>query len=226
MRFNRPVGIYLLLWPTLWSLWIVSQGKPHIHVLVIFILGVIMLRSAGCVMNDIADCDFDRHVTRTKDRPLTAGKVTLLEAYLILFFLLVGGLLLVLFLNVLTIILAIIGAGLLLLYPFLKRYTHWPQFGLGLAFSWGVPMASAAQSDTVFPIVWLVFIAALIWTMAYDTQYAMVDRADDSKIGIKSTAILFKQWDCFIIGVLQSLFLALILLIGWLLQCSYIFYTG
>jgi 4-hydroxybenzoate polyprenyltransferase len=226
MRLNRPIGIYLLLWPTLWALWIVSHGKPQIHVLVIFILGVIILRSAGCVMNDIADRDFDRHVMRTKDRPLTTGKITLLEAYVLLIFLLAGGLLIVLFLNMLTIVLAIIGALLLLLYPFLKRYTHWPQFGLGLAFSWGIPMASAAQSDTIFPIVWLVFIASLIWTMVYDTQYAMVDRADDKKIGIKSTAILFGHWDRLIIGVMQSLFLTLILLIGWLSQYSFIFYIG
>jgi 4-hydroxybenzoate polyprenyltransferase len=226
MRLHKPIGILLLLWPTLWALWLAADGKPDISIVLIFILGVIVMRSAGCVINDIADRQFDGLVMRTKERPLVSGKVSV-KAALILFGLLIAlAFMLVLLLNGLSILLAIIGALLAIGYPFLKRFTHLPQAGLGLAFSWGVPMAFAAELNEVPTKAWILFIAAAIWPVIYDTFYAMVDRADDIKAGVKSTAILFGKNDRLVIGLLQGLFLILMIVIGKIFQLNFPYYLG
>lgn len=226
MRLNKPVGIYLLLWPTLWGLWLAAEGIPSFFVLFVFISGVVLMRSAGCVINDIADRKWDRYVTRTRDRPLTSGKMTT-RAALILFFLLLGcAFFLVLQLNVLTIQLAFIAAAVAVIYPFMKRFTHLPQLGMGVAFSLGIPMAFAAESNTIPLRAWILFLAAMIWPIMYDTLYAMADREDDKKIGIKSTAILFEKWDRPIIGFLQILFLAMMLFVGSVFQLHRVYYAS
>ncbi|RME32807.1 MAG: 4-hydroxybenzoate octaprenyltransferase [Gammaproteobacteria bacterium] len=214
MRLDRPIGIYLLLWPTLWALWIAAAGRPDPWVLTVFVVGVVVMRSAGCVLNDLADRDFDRHVRRTRERPLAAGRVTPREALL-----LAGGLLLLAFglvltLNRLAIALAPVGLLLAATYPFAKRYTYLPQFHLGLAFGWAVPMAFAAQTGSLPPEAWLLLIANVLWSVVYDTMYAMADREDDLKIGVRSTAILFGEMDRFWIGVLQGLLLLTLWLVG------------
>ncbi|MDX1397917.1 MAG: 4-hydroxybenzoate octaprenyltransferase, partial [Oceanospirillum sp.] len=203
MRIDRPIGTYLLLWPTLWALWIAAEGIPDWDVLVIFVLGVISMRAAGCVINDFADRKIDGHVERTKERPLATGDVTAKEAiglFIVLGLISFG---LVLMTNPLTILLSLGGIMLAFMYPFMKRYTHLPQVVLGAAFSWAIPMAYAAQTNSVPVEAWLLFAAKLLWTVAYDTQYAMVDRNDDVKIGVKSTAILFGELDRHIIALLQ-----------------------
>ncbi|PVZ70462.1 4-hydroxybenzoate octaprenyltransferase [Pelagibaculum spongiae] len=216
MRLDRPVGSLLLLWPTLWALWIAGNGMPKASVVAVFIAGVFLMRSAGCVINDYADRKVDGHVERTKNRPLASGRVTGTEALVLFGLLGLLALILVFTQNTLTIIMAFAGAVFATVYPFLKRYTNLPQLGLGIAFSWSVPMAFAAETATVPMIAWLVFVLNLIWTIAYDTQYAMVDRPDDLKIGIKSTAILFGNYDRLIVGILQALTLAGFWLLGWL----------
>ena len=216
MRLDRPVGSLLLLWPTLWALWIAGNGTPKASVVAVFIAGVFLMRSAGCVINDYADRKVDGHVERTKNRPLASGRVTATEALILFGLLGLLALFLVFTQNTLTIIMAFAGAVFATVYPFLKRYTNLPQLGLGIAFSWSVPMAFAAETATVPMIAWLVFALNLIWTIAYDTQYAMVDRPDDLKIGIKSTAILFGNYDRLIVGILQALTLAGFWLLGWL----------
>ena len=226
MRLHRPIGILLLLWPTLWALWIAGQGHPDLKVLIIFILGVVVMRSAGCVINDIADRNFDGHVERTKNRPLVTGQVSLREAVILFLLLCIVALLLVLQLNVFTIKLSFIGLALAIIYPFTKRYIYWPQFVLGLAFAWGVPMAFAAQLNTIPVIAWWVFLAAVLWPIAYDTMYAMADREDDKLIGIKSTALLFGQYDRLIIGFIQVLVLLLLLFIGWQLKLNFIYFIS
>ena len=214
MRLNRPIGILLLLWPTLWGLWIAGEGSPNPVLFLIFTLGVILMRSAGCVINDYADREIDRHVKRTKERPITSGKVTEREA-LILFTLLVScAFLLVLFLNTLTIVLSIGGVLLAASYPFMKRYTHLPQAYLGIAFGWAIPMVFAAQTGELDSRLWLIFAATVLWAISYDTMYAMVDRDDDLKIGVKSTAILFGRYDKVIIGLFQAAFLLTLYLAG------------
>lgn len=220
-RLDKPIGIYLLLWPTLWALWIAADGFPGWHLLVVFVLGTLLMRSAGCVINDIADRDFDTKVKRTVDRPLATGDLELKDAIILLGALVLAAFLLVLTTNLLTILLAFCAALVAGLYPFMKRYTYLPQVVLGVAFSFGIPMAFAAQSEEVPLIAWLMVIANVLWTVGYDTAYAMVDRDDDLKIGIKSTAILFGDMDKLMIGALQASFLMIMLLLhrhmelGW-----------
>jgi 4-hydroxybenzoate polyprenyltransferase len=221
MRLHKPIGIFLLLWPTLWALWLAGEGKPNIIIVCIFILGVILMRSAGCIINDFADRKFDRFVERTRDRPLASGKISSRTALVLFFVLLAAAFFLVLLLNRFTILLAFVGAILAVVYPFLKRITHLPQLGLGLAFSWGIPMAFAAIMNTVPDKSWILFIAAVIWPVIYDTMYAMVDREDDEKIGVKSTAILFGKWDRGIIATFQLIFILLLIECGFLFSLHY-----
>jgi 4-hydroxybenzoate polyprenyltransferase len=214
MRLNKPIGTLLLLWPTLWALWIAGEGRPDSYVLVIFVLGVVLMRSAGCVINDYADRNFDRHVSRTRDRPLTAGRVSprmALTLFTVLCLLAFG---LVLLLNRLTVLLSFGGVALAVIYPFMKRVTHLPQVFLGAAFGWAVPMAFAAQTGSLPPIAWLIFTTTVLWATAYDTLYAMVDRQDDLALGLKSTAILFGDSDRTIIGLLQLMVLVCLVMIG------------
>jgi 4-hydroxybenzoate polyprenyltransferase len=214
MRLDKPIGIGLLLWPTLWALWLSCQGIPSHKILFIFILGVILMRSAGCVMNDLADQSFDPYVKRTQTRPLAKGTINTTEAIVLMVVLSLLSFFLVLQCNGLTIQLAVMGMSVVILYPFLKRVTHLPQLGLGVAFSWGVPMAFAATTGKVSVSAWYVFLTCLIWPVIYDTMYAMVDREDDLKIGVKSTAILFKTRDTLLIGVLQLLFVLMLVNLG------------
>ena len=214
MRLDKPVGIYLLLWPTLWAIWIASEGKPDPLILFVFVAGVILMRSAGCVINDYADRDFDAHVKRTADRPLAAGRVSTREAIILSASLALVAFGLVLLMNSLTIKLSFVAVLLAASYPFVKRFTHLPQFYLGLAFGWGIPMAFAALQNSVPPVAWVLLLANIIWAVIYDTMYAMVDREDDLKIGVKSTAILFGEHDLMIIGMLQFLMLILLLMVG------------
>lgn len=216
MRLDKPIGILLLLWPTLWALWLAGEGHPRAWLVLVFLVGVVLMRSAGCVINDYADRDIDRHVQRTAQRPLTSGQVTSREA-LILFVLLAGlAFLLVLTLNRLTIALSLVGAFLAASYPFTKRLTHLPQAYLGAAFAWAVPMAFAAQNGSIDPRSWWLFLAVLLWAIIYDTMYAMVDRNDDLKIGVKSTAILFGRYDRLIIALFQFAMLAMLFHVGQL----------
>lgn len=226
MRWHRPIGIYLLLWPTLWALWIAGEGYPDVLVTLVFVLGVVLMRSAGCVINDYADRHFDGHVTRTRDRPLATSKVSEKEALFLFAFLCLLAFLLVLLMNKLTIILSLTALLLAASYPFVKRYTHWPQVYLGMAFGWSIPMAFAAQLGTVPTIAWWIFLANIVWTVVYDTEYAMVDREDDVKIGIKSTAILFGKADKLVIGILQCVTLLLLTWIGMELQLGIFYYLG
>lgn len=214
MRLDKPIGILLLLWPTLWALWLASAGRPDADVLLIFVAGVLLMRSAGCIVNDYADRAFDGHVARTRHRPLAQGTIPHAHALLLAAALAVVAFLLVLHCNLLTVCMAVIGAALTLIYPFLKRVTHLPQVGLGLAFAWGIPMAFAAETGEVSAAAWLLFLAAAIWPVIYDTMYAMVDSADDRHIGVKSTAILFAQHDRAIIGLLQLSFIMLMVVVG------------
>jgi 4-hydroxybenzoate polyprenyltransferase len=214
IRFHRPIGTLLLLWPTLWALWIASAGRPDPEILIIFLAGVFLMRSAGCAINDFADREVDPHVRRTRSRPLAAGRITPAEALLVAATLALIAFLLVLRLNPLTIKLAIAGGFLAASYPFLKRYTSLPQFYLGLAFGWSVPMAFAALNGTVPWIAWLIFASVVCWAGAYDTMYAMVDRKDDLRIGVRSTAILFGKADRLIIGLLQASAVGILVLVG------------
>lgn len=214
MRLDKPIGIYLLLWPGLWALWIAGEGKPHADVFLIILLGTVLMRSAGCVINDYADRDFDPHVERTHQRPLAAGLVQPREALYLFVALCLVALILVFQANGLTRLLAIPGAFLAASYPFMKRYTHWPQAYLGMAFGWAVPMAFAAETGSIPLVAWELYLAAILWALVYDTQYAMVDRDDDLKLGVKSTAILFGQQDRLIIGLLQVLLLLVLLKVG------------
>ncbi len=214
MRMDKPIGTLLLLWPTFWALILAAEGVPDLKVLVVFILGVIFMRAAGCVINDFADRKVDGHVKRTHQRPLPSGRVSAKEAITLFLVLGIASFLLVLTMNPLTIKLSFAGIVLAFIYPFMKRFTHLPQLFLGLAFSWSIPMAWAAQANELPMMVWFVFVINAIWTIAYDTQYAMVDRDDDLKIGIKSTAILFGRLDKMIIGVLQLITLAMLIYLG------------
>jgi 4-hydroxybenzoate polyprenyltransferase len=226
MRLHRPIGIYLLLWPTLWALWIAGNGYPDITVTIVFILGVILMRSAGCVINDYADRHIDPHVQRTRERPLAARQVSEPEALILFVILCLLALALVLLMNTLTIMLSVVAALLAATYPFTKRYTYWPQVYLGLAFGWSIPMAFAAQTGTIPPLAWILFITNLLWTIAYDTLYAMVDREDDLVIGVKSTAILFGQADKVIIAALHITVLGLLLWIGQQLYFGKFYHLG
>lgn len=226
MRLDKPVGTYLLLWPTLWALWLAAEGLPEWHLLIIFIAGVYLMRAAGCVINDYADRHIDGHVARTQQRPLATGQIDAKAALGLFASLCLMAFILVLFTNTLTILLSFVGVALAALYPFMKRYTHWPQLVLGLAFSWAIPMAFSAQTGSVPIAAWLAYIAVVMMTIAYDTFYAMVDRDDDLLIGVKSTAVLFGQWDRHIIGLLQLGTLLLLGYMGQLLSLGSFFYIG
>jgi 4-hydroxybenzoate polyprenyltransferase len=226
MRLDRPIGIFLLLWPALWALLVAAQGRPDAKIVVIFVLGVVLMRSAGCIINDYADRDFDRYVSRTSDRPLTAGRIRSRDAMLLFGVLCLLAFGLVLLLNRLTVILSLGGMLLAIVYPFMKRVTHLPQVVLGAAFGWAVPMAFAAQSGTVPQVGWLMFTATVLWATVYDTMYAMVDRQDDIALGLKSTAILFGDADRLIIGILQVMVLVCLVMIGFQAKLGMIYYTG
>lgn len=213
-RLNRPIGIYLLLWPTWWALWMAAGGAPDWRLLAIFTLGVVVMRSAGCAINDYADRHIDGHVARTKNRPLAAGLLRPSEAVGVFMALSLVGLVLVLQLNTTTILLSIVALILAATYPFGKRFHHLPQVQLGMAFGWAIPMAFAAQTGTVPMVGWLLFIANMFWTVAYDTLYAMADREDDLKVGVKSTAVLFGRFDLLIVSALYVATLATLVLIG------------
>jgi 4-hydroxybenzoate polyprenyltransferase len=214
MRLDKPVGTWLLLWPTLWGLWIAGEGHPDAHVFIVFVLGVIVMRSAGCVINDFADRDIDQQVTRTQQRPLADGRVAPGEALILFFALGLIAIALVLTLDRLTQVLAIVAALLTMIYPFAKRFFSAPQLILGTAFGWSIPMAFAAQTGSIPRLAWLMWLTVLIWAVIYDTMYAMADRDDDLRIGIKSTAILFGMADVFIVTLLQIVFVLALLLIG------------
>ncbi len=227
MRLNRPIGIFLLLWPTLWALWIASEGTPDPLATAVLILGVVLMRSAGCVINDYADRDFDPHVARTHARPLASGRVSSWEAIALFLLLALVAFLLVLLLNWNTVLLSLVALPLAATYPFMKRYTHLPQVHLGIAFGWAVPMAFTAQTgEFPPPLAWLLLTGVVLWAVAYDTIYAMVDREDDIRIGVKSTAILFAEADRAIIGGIQASFLLVLVLVGQKLQLSGFYYAG
>ena len=226
MRFDKPIGILLLLWPTLWALWIAGEGHPSIKNVLIFCTGVVLMRAAGCIMNDVADRDFDPHVERTRSRPLASGELTVHQALLVFFIVMLLAFGLVLMTNALTIKLAFAGALLASTYPFFKRWTHLPQVVLGLAFGWGIPMAFAAENGYVASIAWLILLINVIWSVIYDTLYAMVDRDDDISIGLKSTAILFGRYDLSILRLLKIIMLALLVLLGLKLQFSMPWFAG
>jgi len=214
MRMNKPIGTYLLLWPTLWALLFAEKGAPSLFLLFVFICGTFLMRSAGCVINDIADRKFDGHVERTQARPLARKAVSTKEAVALFLVLSLVAFGLVLLLNVFTITLSFVAIIIASLYPYMKRYTYFPQLILGAAFAWSIPMAYAASTNTVPPEAWLLYISTLLWVLAYDTFYGMVDRKDDMKIGIKSTAILFGDADLPIIAMIQGFFLFGMLLLG------------
>ena len=214
MRFDRPIGILLLLWPTWWALLMAGGGRPSLRNTLIFTAGVVVMRAAGCVMNDIADRDFDPHVERTRKRPLAAGELRTAEALLLFLALMLLAFLLVLLTNALTIKLALFGAVLASTYPFFKRFTHIPQVVLGIAFGWGIPMAFAAETNGVPAIAWLLLCINTVWSVIYDTEYAMVDRDDDLAVGVKSTAILFGRFDVAVIGALMVVMMLLLVLLG------------
>lgn len=226
IRLDKPIGIYLLLWPTLWALTIAGDGSPNGWVTFVFIAGVILMRSAGCAINDYADRDIDKHVARTATRPITSGKITPKEALIVFAALSLVAFALVLTLNSLTIWMSLGGVILAGSYPFMKRYHYLPQVHLGAAFAWAIPMAFAAQTGEVPKIAWLIFIASLLWTTAYDTIYGIVDREDDLKIGVKSSAILFGEFDRHIIAIIQALFIFCLILIGSELKFGLMYYLS
>lgn len=226
-RFDRPIGTWLLLWPALWALWVAGGGRPVQKVLIVFVLGVVVMRAAGCVINDFADRDIDPHVKRTRERPLAARRVSPTEALVLFVVLGAAALWLVTRLNVFTVKLAVIGAALTVSYPFVKRFFPLPQLYLGISFGgWSVPMAFAAQRDSLPRIAWVLYIAAVIWTAMYDTIYAMIDREDDITIGVKSSAILFADMDRFLIGVMQAMTLLALVLAGRDMRFGGWYYAG
>ena len=224
IRLDKPIGVYLLLWPTLWALAIAGEGSPDLWVLAVFVVGVWLMRSAGCAINDYADRDLDRHVARTKERPLTSGRITVKEVLMVFMVLCLLAFLLVLSLNSFTILLSIGGLLLAISYPFMKRLHYLPQVHLGAAFGWAIPMAFAAQTESLPKQAWLLYVAALIWAVAYDTMYSMADREDDLKIGIKSSAILFGEYDRVIIALFQAMFILTLWLTGADLEFSAVYF--
>ena len=226
MRLERPVGTYLLLWPALWGLWLAAEGLPRLDVLLIFVAGVYVMRAAGCVINDYADRKVDGYVERTKQRPLATGQISPKEALVLFFGLCLAAFILVLFTNGYTIALSIVAVLLAAAYPFMKRYTHWPQAVLGAAFAMAIPMGFAAQTHSTNLTAWLTFAAAVCMTIAYDTYYAMVDREDDLKIGVKSTAVLFGSWDLAIIAAFQAVCVGLLFAVGLINNLNSPFYLG
>lgn len=226
MRLDRPIGTFLLLWPTLWALWLAGEGQPSRKVVVIFVLGVFLMRSAGCVINDIADRNLDPFVARTRDRPLAARRVSVREALALFAGLCLAAFVLVLLTNTLTVLLACVAVVLAASYPFMKRVHHLPQAHLGAAFGWSIPMAFAAQTQALPLVAWVLFLANVVWSVVYDTMYAMVDREDDVRIGVKSSAILFGENDTRVIGCLQGVLLALLVLVGLLAGRGWLYYLG
>lgn len=226
MRADKPIGIYLLLWPTMWALLWAANGFPAFHILFIFTAGVVLMRSAGCVINDYADRKVDGEVARTKSRPLVSGRVSANEALQLFACLIALAFILVLFLNWQTIVLSVGALFLASLYPFMKRYTHLPQIFLGAAFSWAIPMAFMAIQESLPYWLWIVYLANLTWTVAYDTAYAMVDRDDDLKVGIKSTAILFGRYDVLAIGILQVISLGLLIWVGIITELNVAYFVS
>ena len=226
MRFHKPIGTWLLAAPTTWALIIASESWPDLKILCIFGLGIVVMRAAGCVANDLADRKLDGHVARTRDRPLVTGLVSTKEALALLLLLLSIALALVLLTNALTVKLSLVGVALAMMYPYMKRVTHLPQFVLGAAFSWSIPMAFAAVTNTLPEALWWLFLGNLLWTVVYDTQYAMVDREDDLAIGIKSTAILFGHLDRRLIAIMQAGALACFLQTGVAFGFTWPFYAA
>lgn len=226
MRLDRPIGILLLMWPTLSALWIAAEGLPDTTVLFVFVFGVILMRSAGCAINDYADRDIDGQVWRTRGRPLATGELKARDALLVFAGIAVIAFYLVSLLNTLTIWMSVVGVALAASYPFMKRYTYLPQLYLGVAFGWAIPMAFAAQTGAVPIVAWLLFLANIIWTTVYDTFYAMADREDDLVAGVKSTAVLFGDDDLKILAILQLAFLLVMVMIGKQLALSSVFYLG
>ncbi len=226
IRADRPIGIYLLLWPALWALWIAGAGEPTWWVVLIFVLGTALMRSAGCAINDYADREFDGLVERTKGRPLVNGLVTPGEALGVFVVLSLAAFGLVLLLNSKTVAHSFVAVGLAALYPFTKRITPLPQLFLGLAFGWAVPMAFTALQNAIPPVAWVLLLATVTWAVIYDTMYAMVDRDDDVRIGVKSTAILFGRFDRLVIGALQVLMMGMMLLVGHLAGLGEVYYLG
>jgi 4-hydroxybenzoate polyprenyltransferase len=226
MRLDRPIGIWLLLWPTLWAVWISGHGKPKPVIFVVFVVGTVLMRSAGCAINDYADRSFDPHVVRTKDRPLAAGRISTLEALVLFAVLSMSSLMLALQLNKSTLLLAAMGGFLAVSYPFIKRFLSVPQMYLGLTFGWGIPMAFEAQLEQVPRVAYLLLLANILWVTVYDTMYAMADREDDLKIGVRSTAILFGDSDRHIIAVLQIMTLLTLYLVGRMLNMGHWYALG
>jgi 4-hydroxybenzoate polyprenyltransferase len=226
-RFNRPIGTWLLLWPALWALWVAGEGTPNQKVLIVFVLGVVVMRAAGCVINDFADRDIDPHVRRTRDRPIAARRVSPVEALVLFVALLAIALYLVTFLDLLTIKLAFIGAALTVSYPFVKRVFPMPQLYLGISFGgWSVPMAFAAETGKLPRVAWVLYIAAVMWAAIYDTIYAMIDREDDLRIGVKSSAILFADMDKLLIFVMQAMMIFALVLAGQSMHFGQWYYGG
>lgn len=226
MRLDKPIGILLLLWPALWGLWLAAYGRPALDVLLIFITGTVLVRSAGCIVNDFADRDFDAHVARTRDRPLAARVIPPWEALLLaaVLFLIAFGV--VLLTNRLTVLLAVIALALTVIYPFLKRVFPFPQAWLGIAFGFSIPMAYAAQHEKLIPVAWVLMIANMFWSIAYDTEYAMVDREDDKRLGLKSSAILLGRYDVAGVVVNHGIFLIMMAAIGWWQFLGIFYYAG
>lgn len=226
IRLNRPIGIFLLLWPMLWALWFAAEGIPHVDVLLIFIAGTVLTRSAGCAINDYADRHIDGEVDRTRNRPLATGALSASDALIATAVLLILAFLLVLLTNRLTILLSIVAAALAIAYPFAKRVTFLPQVVLGAAFGFAIPMAFAAQTNALPVLAWWLYAAAILWAVAYDTLYAMADRNDDLKIGVKSSAILFGRFDLLVVGAVQILVMGMLALIGWHAGRNVIYFGG
>lgn len=225
-RFDKPIGTYLLLWPMLWALWIAGEGNPDVYITGIFVAGVILMRAAGCIINDFADRNVDGKVARTRHRPLVTGAITVKQALSLFIILCLVAFGLVMTLNWLTIGLSFVALVLAALYPFMKRFTYMPQAFLGLAFGWSVPMAFAAQANALPDVAWLLLTATVLWATAYDTMYAMIDRDDDLQIGVKSTAILFGDADKLVIGIIQATFLLTLLIIGNKAEMGLYFHLG
>ncbi len=226
MRMDRPIGTWLLLWPTFWALWIAAEGIPPLVNIIVFALGVFVMRSAGCVINDYADRHIDKHIERTKNRPITSGMVSPQEALWLFASGILIAFILVLFLNWYTILLSSVALLLAAIYPFMKRHTYYPQIFLGMAYSWAIPMAFAAQLNYIPDVVWILYPVTILWIVSYDTMYAMADRREDLKIGVKSTAIVFADNDKMIIGLLQLCFTLGLFFVAWLVQGGPFFYIG
>ncbi|MFP3013671.1 MAG: 4-hydroxybenzoate octaprenyltransferase [Arsenophonus sp. NC-XBC3-MAG3] len=226
MRINKPIGVLLLLWPTYWALWLASRGLPDLFILLVFTFGVFLMRAAGCVINDFADQKFDSYVARTRKRPLLNGDVTEKEAKILFFSLIIIAFILVLILNKMVVWLSVIGLLLAYIYPFIKRFSHFPQIILGFAFGWSIPMVYVAVTESLPLECWLLFLVNIIWSVIYDTQYAMVDRNDDIKIAVKSTAIIFSHYDKLIIGILQLAMVLVLFYIGKQLDLGIFYFAS